>query len=112
MVSADARRCVTGNDQRIEAHCASGDVFVDNQPRNNLTTRVATADSAAIHPPIWAATAERYSSSFKNQITELANACLGNTSGQVGSTVEEGYWASRTVRAAITSWRERRMVDV
>ena len=79
-----------------------------------MTTKVATADSAAIHPPIWTQTAERFSDALINQIKELTAACRGELDAKhrVGSTVDEGYWASRTVKAAITSLREGRQVEV
>lgn len=112
---ADARRCVTGNDQRVEAHCAFGDLIATNHPRQDVNLLVATAESGGSPSPWKQATAERYSEAFVAQMKELKAAVLGGpaflaSGSQMGSSVDDGWWASKAVAAARLSLKEGKVV--
>ncbi|KAK4705380.1 hypothetical protein P7C70_g821, partial [Phenoliferia sp. Uapishka_3] len=76
----NSRRCATGNDQRVEAQCALGDLRAENHPRNDVHVIQLTATSGGIVQPWKASTAERYAPSFINQIRELTAAVSAHRS--------------------------------
>lgn len=73
---ADSRRCAIGNDQRVEAQCALGDLRADNHPRGDVHVLALSAQTGGSAQPWKATTAERYAPSFINQIRELTAAVI------------------------------------
>ncbi|KAM0752605.1 NAD(P)-binding protein [Meredithblackwellia eburnea MCA 4105] len=112
-----ARRCVVGNDQRVEAQCALGDYIVSNPPEKDISLLTFTPTTGGASQRWKSKTAERYAPSFTNQIKELMAAVLGGGGPlppgvQIGSTIEDGWMASRTVAAAQIALTEGRMVKI
>ncbi|KAL8290203.1 hypothetical protein RQP46_003142 [Phenoliferia psychrophenolica] len=113
----NSRRCAVGNDQRVEAQCALGDLRAENHSRNDVNLITLSGATGGMVQPWKATTAERYAPSFINQIRELTAAVVGGGGAlppgvQIGSSVEDGWWASRTVAAAKISLAEGRMVQI
>lgn len=70
----DSRRCVVGNDQRVEAHCSLGDLLADNPPREDVHLTTTSSTTGGARQPYHSATAERYAAAFLNQMRELVAA--------------------------------------
>ncbi|KAI5476176.1 myo-inositol 2-dehydrogenase [Pseudohyphozyma bogoriensis] len=100
-----ARHCSAGNDQRVEAHCALGDLLADNPVQNDLTLAVSSAAGTNTRLPYKTLTAERYEKSFVVQMQEFTAALFGGGGPlppgvQKGSSIDDGIWAQRAVAAA------------
>ncbi|KAM0748656.1 NAD(P)-binding protein [Meredithblackwellia eburnea MCA 4105] len=113
----NARHCPSGNDQRVEAHCEFGDIYISNPTRNDLLLITADEKQSGARPPIKSQTAERYQEAFLNQMRELVAAIMGGggplpPSVQKGSSIEDGVWASRAVEAAQESLRTGQAVTI
>ncbi|MBT3272342.1 MAG: inositol 2-dehydrogenase [Spirochaetales bacterium] len=103
----NSRRASYGYDQRAEAHCSKGSAAT----ANDTGSSVMISDSEGVHgeKPLYFFL-ERYSDSFVEELSQFAEAVLGDSPLTV--TGYDGVEAIRIAAAANLSMKERRPVKL
>lgn len=92
------RRSPLGYDQRLEAHCASEVLFIDNGPRSSV--RIASAEGGLSAPP-QDYFISRFERAYRDEMLAFVSYLRGGPAPLAG--IRDGYEAQRLAEAALFS---------